>query len=552
MTDKLTIAMAQINPTVGDIGGNVARILAARDRSVGADLVVYSELVLSGYPPEDLVLKPFFQDRIEAAANQLAAATGDGGAAMLVGAPWRHEGGLYNAVLLLDGGAVAAVRFKRNLPNYSVFDEKRIFDDGPMPGPVNFRDVRIGVPVCEDIWSPEVAECLVENGAEILIVVNGSPFESDKVDVRLQHAVQRVTETGLPLLYVNQVGGQDELVFDGGSFALNANCRLAARQPAFTEDILMTQWCRDGNNGWVCVVTDRAAHPEGLGASYQAMVLGLADYVNKNGFPGVILGLSGGIDSALSAAVAVDALGPDRVRCVMMPSPYTSQDSLDDARECAQLLGVRLDDVRIEPAIDAFNEMLAPMFGDRPPDTTEENIQARSRGVTLMAISNKLGHMVLTTGNKSEMSVGYATLYGDMCGGFSVLKDVYKCDVFKLSHWRNRSLPERGLGPAGRVIPERIITKPPSAELRPDQTDQDSLPPYDELDDILSCLIEDEMGLAAICQRGHDQQTVQRVWRMLDRAEYKRRQAPPGVKLTRRAFGRDRRYPITNSFHTII
>jgi NAD+ synthase len=552
MTDKLTIAMAQINPIVGDIGGNVARILDARDRALGADLVVYSELVLSGYPPEDLVLKPFFQDQIEAAVDQLAAATGDDGAAMLVGAPWRHEGGLYNAVLLLDGGAVAAVRFKCNLPNYSVFDEKRIFDSGPMPGPVNFRDVRIGVPVCEDIWSPEVPECLAESGAEILIVLNGSPFETDKGDVRLQHAVQRVTETGLPLLYVNQVGGQDELVFDGGSFVLNADCALAARQPAFTEDILMTQWHRDGNNGWVCAVTDRAAHPEGLAALYQAMVLGLADYVNKNGFPGVILGLSGGIDSALSAAVAVDALGADRVRCVMMPSPYTSQDSLDDARECAQMLGVRLDDIRIEPAIGAFEEMLAPIFGDRPPDTTEENIQARSRGVTLMAISNKLGHMVLTTGNKSEMSVGYATLYGDMCGGFSVLKDVYKCDVFKLSHWRNEFAPERGLGPAGRVIPERTITKPPSAELRPDQTDQDSLPPYDELDDILACLIEDEMGLAAICQRGHDPQTVQRVWRMLDRAEYKRRQAPPGVKLTRRAFGRDRRYPITNSFHTII
>jgi NAD+ synthase len=552
MTNKLTIAMAQINPTVGDIEGNVARILAARERSAGADLVVFPELVLSGYPPEDLVLKPFFQDKIAEAANRLAAATSDGGAALLIGAPWRHDGGLYNAVLLLDGGAVAAVRFKRNLPNYSVFDEKRVFDQGPMPGPVNFRDVRIGVPVCEDIWSPEVPECLVESGAEILIVVNGSPFESDKDDIRLQHAVQRVTETKLPLIYVNQVGGQDELVFDGASFALNADCGLAARQPAFVEDILVTQWRRDGGNGWVCAATERAAHPEGLAALYRAMVLGLSDYVDKNGFPGVILGLSGGIDSALSAAVAVDALGADRVRCVMMPSPYTSQDSLDDARECAELLGVRLDDVRIEPAIDAFEAMLAPIFGDRPADTTEENIQARSRGMTLMAISNKLGHMVLTTGNKSEMSVGYATLYGDMCGGFSVLKDVYKTDVFALSRWRNQSSPERGLGPAGRVIPERIITKPPSAELRPDQTDQDSLPPYDTLDDILSCLIEDEMGLAGICERGHDSQTVQRVWRMLDRAEYKRRQAPPGVKLTRRAFGRDRRYPITNTFHTII
>ena len=551
MTDRLTIALAQINPTVGDIEGNADRILAARDKAVGADLVVYTELVLCGYPPEDLVLKPFFQDKIEQAVNRLAEATADGGAALLIGTPWRSGEYLHNAVLLLDKGSVASVRFKYDLPNYGVFDEKRVFQPGPMPGPVNFRDVRVGVPICEDIWSPEVPECLEESGAEILVVVNGSPFDSDKGDVRLQHAVERVIETRLPLIYVNQVGGQDELVFDGGSFVLNADNSLAVRLPAYEESVLLTEWTRE-NEGWRCAVAARAPHPEGLAAVYQAMVLGLADYVNKNGFAGVVLGLSGGIDSALSAVVAVDALGPDRVRCVMMPSPYTSQESLDDAAEVARLLDVRLDDINIEPAIEAYQKMLQPIFEDRPPDTTEENIQARSRGLTLMAISNKLGHMVLTTGNKSEMSVGYATLYGDMCGGFSVLKDVYKMDVFALCNWRNQNYPAGMLGPDGRVMPERVITKPPSAELRPDQKDQDSLPEYEVLDDILQCLIEKEMSIAEIQAHGHDPETIQRVWRMLDLAEYKRRQAPPGVKLTSRAFGKDRRYPITNSFRRII
>lgn len=551
MTDRLIIALAQINPIVGDLEGNADRILAMRGRAESADLVVYSELVICGYPPEDLVLKPFFQDKVEQAITRLAEATADGGPAMLVGAPWRSDGLLHNAVLLLDGGAVAAVRYKNDLPNYGVFDEKRVFAPGPMPGPVNFRDVRIGLPVCEDIWSPEVPECLVESGAEILIVANGSPYESDKGDERLQHAVQRVTETDLPLIYVNQIGGQDELVFDGGSFVLNADCTLAARQPAFVEDLMLTEWNREAGR-WVCEIADRQPHPEGLASVYQAMVLGLADYVNKNGFPGVVLGLSGGIDSALSAAVAVDALGPDRVRCVMMPSPYTSQDSLDDAAECARLLGTRLDEISIEPAIDAFQGMLQPIFEDRPADITEENIQARTRGLTLMAISNKLGHMVLTTGNKSEMSVGYATLYGDMCGGFSVLKDVYKMDVFALCRWRNQSRSPGSLGPEGRVMPERVISKPPSAELRPDQKDEDSLPEYEKLDDILLCLIEKELSVDEICERGHDPETVQRVWNMLDLAEYKRRQAPPGVKLTNRAFGRDRRYPITNTFRRIL
>ncbi len=553
MTDRVRIGLAQCNPTVGDIAGNVALIRASSAAAAadGADLVVFPELVVCGYPPEDLVLKPFFLDRIEAAVEELAATTADGGPALLISAPWRQEGALHSAALLLDGGEIAAVRFKHDLPNYGVFDEKRVFSPGPLPGPVSFRGVRLGVMICEDMWTPDVTECLDESGAEILIVVNGSPYESDKVDERIQLAAARTTEARLPLVYVNQVGGQDELVFDGGSFVLNADCSVAACLPAFCAADQVTDWTRAGD-GWRCAESMRTAPPEREEAMYRAMVLGLADYVGKNGFPGVVIGLSGGVDSALTAVVAVDALGADRVHCVMMPSPYTSRESLEDAAACAQALGVRLDEVGIEPAMRAFEAMLKPVFGERAPDTTEENIQARSRGIVLMALSNKFGHMLLTTGNKSEMSVGYATLYGDMAGGYSVLKDVYKTDVYALSRWRNAHAPADLKGPAGEVVPQRIITKPPSAELKPGQTDQDSLPPYDVLDDILQCLIEHEMGLDDIVARGHPPALVQRVWRMLDVAEYKRRQAPPGVKLTRRAFGRDRRYPITNAFTKIL
>ncbi|MPY74287.1 MAG: NAD+ synthase [Alphaproteobacteria bacterium] len=552
MTERLTIALAQCNPVVGDVAGNIERIRAIRDACSGVDLIVFSELVVSGYPPEDLVLKPFFQDKVEAAVAELAKETGAGKPALLVTAPWRENGKVYNAVLLLDGGTIAAKRFKHDLPNYGVFDEKRVFASGPMPGPINFRDVRLGVPICEDIWKADVAECLQESGAEILLVPNGSPFETEKHHERQMHAVARVTETGLPLVYVNQVGGQDELVFDGGSFVLNSDCSLAVQAPPWREATVVTEWRRAAAGGWRCEGGEIAPPPDGLEAIYNAMMLGLRDYVRKNGFPGIVIGMSGGIDSALSAAVAVDALGSENVHAVMMPSPYTSRDSLEDAEEAAKLMSIRYDVVGIEPAMKAFEAMLEPIFAGRPPDTTEENIQARTRGILLMGISNKFGSMLLTTGNKSEMAVGYATLYGDMSGGYSVLKDVYKTDVFKLSHWRNRQRPDSALGPAGRIIPERIITKPPSAELKPNQTDQDSLPPYDALDDILRCLIEGEMGLAEITGRGHDAATVQRVWRMLDLAEYKRRQAPPGVKITRRAFGRDRRYPITNAFRKIL
>ncbi len=549
MTDRLAIAIAQLNPTVGDVAGNLEKLREARARAAaeGADLVVTSELVTAGYPPEDLVLKPMFQDRIEAAVRALTEETADGGPAMLIGTPWREEGKLYNAAVLLDGGRVAAVRFKYDLPNYGVFDEKRIFTPGPMPGPINFRGVRLGVLVCEDMWAPDVAECLQESGAEVLVVLNGSPFEVDKGDERLSLAVSRVTETRLPLLYVNQFGGQDELVFDGSSFVLNADCSLAAKAASWAEDFEVLEWER-ASDGWRCATGPISPAPEGVEAIYCAMVAGLRDYVEKNRFPGLIIGLSGGIDSALSAAVAVDALGEDRVRCVMMPSPFTSEESLEDAEEAAELLGTALDNVPIWPAMEAFDKMLSPSLGGPSEGVTKENVQPRARALLLMALSNHTGDMLLTTGNKSEMSVGYATLYGDMCGGFSVLKDVYKTTVYQLSEWRNQVRPDGLLGPEGTVVPPRIITKAPSAELKPDQTDQDSLPPYEILDAILHCLIELELSFRETVERGFEPEVVRRVWVLLDRAEYKRRQAPPGVKITRRAFGKDRRYPITNAF----
>ncbi len=548
MSEILSLALAQINPIVGDIDGNARLIRAARAQAPGAALVIAGELAMSGYPPEDLVLKRAFQDRVEREVEALARTTGDGGPALLVGAPWRLDGRLYNAALLLSGGRIAEVRCKYDLPNYGVFDEKRVFAAGPLPKPVRFEGVDLGVMICEDMWTPPVTRHLAQQGARILVVINGSPFETDKNDTRAELALQRVADTGLPLIYVNLVGGQDELVFDGASFVVEPGRGLTARAHSWQADVSQTLWTKADGAPWTCSQGPNEPQANGVEAVYRAMTLGLRDYVGKNCFPGVIIGLSGGIDSALTAAVAVDALGAERVRCVMMPSPFTSNESLEDATAAAALLGVRLDSIDIRPAMGAFATMLNDVFTGLPTDITEENIQARSRGLLLMAISNKLGHMLLTTGNKSEMSVGYATLYGDMCGGFSVLKDIYKTTVFALSHWRNQHLPADALGPAGRVIPERIITKPPTAELKAGQTDQDTLPPYDALDAILIGLIEDEASTEELIGRGHDADTVRRVWRMLDRAEYKRRQAPPGVKITHRAFGRDRRYPITNGF----
>ena len=550
MTDTLRISVAQLDSVVGDIGGNLktareARAIAAGD---GADLVVLSELFIAGYPPEDLVLKPAFQAACRSAVEDLAADTADRGPGVVIGTPWPDDNGkLYNAAALLDDGAIAGLRYKVELPNYGVFDELRVFEPGPLPGPIGFRGVRIGLPICEDIWFEQVCECLAETGAELLIVPNGSPYWQEKADKRQQVAVARIVESGLPMVYVNQCGAQDELVFDGGSFGLNGDRTLAFQLPQFEPMVGMSEW-RRGEDGWRCADGAAASLPDVTEANWRAAVLGLRDYVDKNGFPGVVLGLSGGIDSAVCAVMAVDALGAERVHCVMMPYRYTSDESLNDASELATGLGVRYDTIPIGGPVEAFQDGLAALFAGRPRDATEENLQSRARGTVLMAISNKFGSMVVTTGNKSEVSVGYATLYGDMNGGFNPVKDLYKTELYQLAKWRNQRRPDGVLGPEGIVIPPNIITRAPSAELKEDQSDQDSLPPYEVLDDILERLVEDDMRVADIAARGHDIEIVRRVEHLLYVAEYKRRQAPPGVKITRRNLGRDRRYPITNRF----
>lgn len=547
--DRLVIALAQLNPVMGDIAGNLDKARQARRHAAGqgADVVLFSELFLTGYPPEDMVTKPALEQACRQALDILARETADGGPAVLIGLPWREGEKLHNAVAALDGGRILGVRFKVDLPNYGVFDEKRVFAPGPMPGPLAVRGVRLGLPICEDIWGADVVECLAETGAEILLVPNGSPYERNKADVRTNIAVARVKESSLPLVYLNQVGGQDELVFDGASFGLQADGALAFQFPAFVEHCATIVFERQGG-GWRILSGDKAIVPEGAEADYAACVLGLKDYVEKNRFPGVVLGLSGGVDSAICAAMAVDALGPDRVHAVMLPYRYTSEESLRDARDCANALGLRYDILPIASAVEGLESVLAPLFAGRPRDVTEENLQSRARGTVLMSISNKFGSMVVTTGNKSEMSVGYATLYGDMNGGYNPIKDLYKMEVFRLSALRNRWKPPGAKGPDGIVIPENILTKPPTAELRENQKDQDSLPPYEILDDILEGLVEQELPVSVIVARGHDVATVRRIEHLLSIAEYKRRQSAPGVKITRRNFGRDRRYPITNAY----
>ncbi len=552
MVDTLSITLAQLNQSVGHIAGNAAAMLAARERSraAGADLIVFPEMQLIGYPPEDLVLKPALIERAAAQLETMAQATADGGPAMLVGSVFVVDGNLHNGVALLDQGKVAAIRLKHELPNYGTFDEMRLFQSGPLPEPVVFRGVMIGLPICEDIWHPNVCRHLADFGAELLLCINGSPYEIDKDTLRIDGvAKRRAVDTGLPLAYVNRVGGQDELVFDGASFVVNGDGSLAVQMKDWEEQEVTTRWTRTAT-GWRCDAGEIAPlsdHPEDI---YCAMVLALRDYVDRNRFPGVVLGLSGGIDSAICAAIAADALGPERVWCVMLPSRYTSQLSLNLATECAQMIGCRYDTIPIAPAVDAFETMLAPSFAGRAPDLTEENVQSRIRGVTLMSLSNKFGPMLLTTGNKSEMSVGYATIYGDMAGGYNPLKDAYKMTVFAISEWRNKHKPRIGLGPDGPVMPEGIITRPPSAELRPDQKDEDSLPPYPVLDAILHGLVEHEKSVDQLVSEGFERETVVRIERLLYLSEYKRRQAPPGVKLGTRNFGRDRRYPVTNAFRT--
>ena len=545
---SLSIACAQVNPTVGDVSGNAAIVRRVRDRAatLGADLVVFPELVLVGYPPEDLVLRPALVQAASAALLELQRESAHRLPGLVVTLPWAVDGRVYNAVALVADGR-AELRFKHELPNYGVFDEKRVFTPGPLPEPVLFRGLPVGLPICEDVWKPDTVAHLARAGARLLLVPNGSPFEVEKFHQRLDLARQRVSECALPLVYVNQVGGQDELVFDGGSFVMNRNGSLAHLLPFWQEALAVARW-HDGGGEWLCEGDAGWSEEPRLASVYHAMVLGLRDYVRKNRFRGVVLGLSGGIDSALTAAVAVDALGADRVHGVRLPSRFTSRASLDDATESARTLGMRLETISIEPPVQALETLLEPLFAGRPRDVTEENLQARARGVVLMALSNKFGELLVTTGNKSEMSVGYATLYGDMCGGYSVLKDVYKTEVYALSQWRNHHAPEGGLGPAGQVIPTSSLTKAPTAELRPNQTDQDSLPPYDTLDAILGELVENEQSVDHIVSLGFSREVVTRVQRLLYAAEYKRRQAPPGVKITRKSFGRDRRYPITNAF----
>lgn len=549
MTDRLRIALAQLNPKVGDLVGNLAMARAALADAVAAkaDILMLSELFLTGYFPDDLLFKPKFVADAMQAAHDLVADTSGTDVVLILPTVWREKTGLHNAVLVAENGRIIATRFKRELPNTDVFYEKRYFTAGPPPEPVLIKGVPVGIPICEDIWHPSVCEHLAMRGAEIMLCPNGSPYWTDKQHIRKELVRARVAEDDVPMLYLNQVGGQDELVFDGASFGIEPGNRLVFQGKSFANDFITSDWVR-GDNGWTCeqgAVTELTTTDE---APWLACVLGLRDYVHKNGFKQVVLGLSGGIDSAVVAAMAVDAFGPENVHCIMLPYRYTSEASLKDARDCAERLGVRYDIVSIGNPVDDALAELAPIFDNRAPDLAEENIQSRMRGVVLMAVSNKLGSMLLTTGNKSEMGVGYATIYGDMNGGYNPLKDMFKMEVYRLAAWRNSHVPGDCKGPAGEVIPQAIIAKAPSAELRPNQTDQDSLPPYPVLDTILGALVEDEMSIADIVAKGYDQALVERIERLLNIAEYKRRQSAPGPKLTPKAFGLGRKYPITNGY----
>ena len=544
----VSIALAQLNSHLGNVSANCKKLLEIRERAAAqrADVIVTPEMFLSGYPADDLVLRSDFMGRIEGAIATLATATADGGPALIVGAPFRDGDVLYNSAFVLDGGAIVARRDKVNLPNYGVFDDKRHFNAGLLQGPVSLRGMRLGIAICEDIWFQDLCEMLGETGAEIILSLNASPFENAKTDMRMMHAISRMTETGLPFIYVNMVGGQDELVFDGNSFALNLGGKRASQLPAFTEGLSLLEVRKQKGR---CHLTGQISQPASPEEDvWRALTLGLRDYVEKNRFPGVILGLSGGIDSAVVAVLAVDALGPERVRVVMMPSDYTADISVTDANALANNLGLTLETIPLRPGMSAFDAMLGASFEGTVIDVTEENIQSRLRGMILMALSNKFGNMVLATGNKSEYAAGYSTLYGDMCGGFAPIKDVWKTDIFKLAEWRNSELPRGAMGPDGEVIPRRIITRPPSAELRPDQQDTDSLPPYDTLDAILIALTEEMADIQTITDRGYDRQVVERASALLFRTEYKRFQAAPGPKVTPRAFGRDRRLPLTSGF----
>lgn len=549
MTNRLRIALAQLNPTVGAVSANLklANDAVKKALHADADILMFSELFLTGYFPDDLLFKPQFVADSIAAAKALVAQTKGNDLSVLIPTIWQDEAGLHNACILAERGQVVATTLKHKLPNDDVFYEKRYFEAGPLPEPLTIKGVKIGVPICEDIWTPQVCEALKTKGAELLLCPNGSPYWRNKHYTRRELVRSRCHETNLPLIYLNQVGGQDELVFDGASFGMDASGALVLEGESFKEDFILSDW-QKSENVWKCTsgpLIDLVSVDE---APWRASVLGLRDYLHKNHFKKVVLGLSGGIDSAMVAAIATDAVGPENVHCIMLPYRYTSEESLKDAKDCAERLGVRYDVVAIGgPVDDALNE-LKPIFGDRPFDVTEENIQSRMRGTILMAVSNKLGSMLLTTGNKSEMAVGYATIYGDMNGGFNPIKDMLKMQVYYLADWRNKHMPDDCLGPDGVIIPPSIISKAPSAELRPDQTDQDSLPPYPVLDGILEAMVEQEKSIAEIVDLGFDRELVKRIEKLVNIAEYKRRQSAPGVKLTEKAFGLGRKYPITNAY----
>ncbi len=546
MADRFRITLAQLNPVVGDIDGNAAKAFAAWEqaRAAGADMVALPEMFITGYNTQDLVMKPAFHQAAMAAVEELAVKCADG-PAIAIGGPWVEGNGLYNAYLILKNGRIGSKALKHHLPNETVFDEVRLYDSGPLGGPYSVGNTRIGSPICEDGWHPDVAETLEETGAEFLLIPNGSPYFRNKYDVRLNHMVARVVETGLPLIYLNMVGGQDDQVFDGGTFGLNPGGELAFRMPVFDEAVTHVDLER-GDDGWRIVPADVVPQPDEWEQDYRAMVQSLRDYMGKTGFKKAVLGLSGGVDSALVAAIAVDAIGAENVRCVMLPSEYTSQGSLDDAEAVAKALGVHYDFVPISDSRSAVTETLAPLFAGRDADLTEENIQSRLRGLLLMAISNKFGEMLLTTGNKSEVAVGYATIYGDMNGGYNPIKDLYKTRVFETCRWRNANHRDWMSGPSGEVIRPSVIDKPPSAELREDQKDSDSLPDYPVLDAILDILVDQEGSVADCVAAGFDRDVARRVEHLIYISEYKRFQSAPGTRLTSRAFWLDRRYPIVN------
>jgi NAD+ synthase len=546
MAERFRITLGQLNPTVGDLAGNAAQARAAwvEGRDAGADLVALPEMFIAGYNAQDLVSKHAFQLDVMTHIEALAADCADG-PALAIGAPWSEGAELFNAYLILKGGKIASRILKHHLPNETVFDEVRIFDSGPLGGPYSVGNTRVGSPICEDAWHEDVAETLAETGAEFLLVPNGSPYYRGKFDTRLSHMVSRVIETDLPLIYLNMVGGQDDQVFDGASFGLNPGGKLAFQMPAFdavTQHIDLER----GPEGWRILEGEKAIHADPYAQDYRVMVQGLRDYMRKTGFKKVLLGMSGGIDSALVATIAVDALGADNVRCVMLPSEYTSAASLEDAEICAKALGARYDYVPIKTGRDAITQTLAPLFEGTDEGLTEENIQSRLRGLLLMALSNKFGEMLMTTGNKSEVAVGYATIYGDMSGGYNPIKDLYKMRVFETCRWRNENHADWMMGPEGRVIPENIITKAPSAELRDDQKDSDSLPDYPELDAMLEILVDDNGSIADCVAAGFDRDVAKKVEHLVYISEYKRFQSAPGPRLTKGAFWLDRRYPIAN------